>query len=210
MSFCSKCGEKLNDGARFCHACGAGIESAVNQNEQRRQEYVGKIYKCPNCGTVISKLEGICSGCGMSISGKTANDTVKQFKDELIKLEQNRKDSKSIIQQLFAFKCDPIDLQKLSLIKNYPVPNSIDEIIDFFMLAIANIDVGLSKRTMYNKLISAQEVNPQTISKAISDAWVNKMQQMYTTAELMYSKDELFVKVKKIYVDKMKELKIKV
>ena len=36
------------------------------------------------------------------------------------------------------------DIQKLSLIRNFPIPNSIGDVLEFMMLAIANIDVKLS------------------------------------------------------------------
>lgn len=34
MSFCGKCGKELNDGVKFCPACGEPTENGTQQNEK--------------------------------------------------------------------------------------------------------------------------------------------------------------------------------
>ena len=104
---------------------------------------------------------------------------------------------------------DPVDKQKLTLIKNFPIPSSIDDCLEFMMFAIANIDVKLSKNTWMN---SGQNMEILAINmpKAISDAWVAKMEQVYKKAEIIFPNDPIFAGMQKMYFDKMKELKIKV
>ena len=38
MAFCGKCGQQVNDGVKFCPACGAPMEAAASQPEQPTQE----------------------------------------------------------------------------------------------------------------------------------------------------------------------------
>lgn len=212
MAFCSNCGEKLNDGAKFCHGCGApvgGVTPSEN-NTQRQQEYVGKIYKCPHCGMVIDKMAAICPGCGMRISGQDAVSSVRVFNEQLMTIEGTRK--KPGLVSVFGFTVDPADQKKLSLIRSFPIPNSVDDIMEFMMLAVANIDVGLSKNTLMNRYHSGAKAGESnlTMPKTISDSWVSKMQQAYQKAEISFPNDPLFANIKQIYFNKIKELKIKV
>ncbi len=218
-TFCSNCGTKLNAGAKFCHGCGSAVGVPIQQNveptppksevnrTERQQEYVGKILKCPNCGGVINETTAICPECGMRITGKTAVLSIQEFKEQLMEIENSRKKTFGGIFSIYA-TADPADKKKLTLIKNFPIPNSIDDCLEFMMLAIANIDVNLSKKTWANSGQS-KEILSIEMPKAISNAWVAKMEQVYKKAEIVFPNDPAFAGIQKIYFEKMKELKIK-
>lgn len=222
IMFCSNCGTKLNDGAKFCHGCGSpvnavpvaatsepSVQQRANPNE-RQQEYVGKILKCPHCGNPITEREVVCSTCGMEITGRSAVLSVQAFKEQLMAIENERRGGLGGFLGVYA-PANKADVQKLSLIRNFPIPNSIDDILEFIMLAIANIDVNLSKNTMMNRLNNTQSFESgATIARTISNAWVAKMQQAYQKAEIMFPDSPVFKGVQKLYFDKMKELKIKI
>ena len=221
--FCSNCGTKLNAGAKFCHGCGApvGTTSTPAAQEtpptppqpnpsQRQQEFVGKIFKCPNCGSVISETTAICPDCGVRITGRAAVSSVQAFKDQLMAIEGSRKKGLGGALSVY-LAADKADVQKLSLIRNFPIPNSIDDCVEFMMLAIANIDVSLSKNTFTNRINSnGQAETGATIGRTISNAWVAKMEQVYKKAEIVFPNDPAFAGIQKMYFDKMKELKIKI
>lgn len=223
MSFCVNCGKELVSGARFCAFCGLKIGmnvventsfSQTQQNSQRQQEFVGKIFKCPNCGEVINQSAVRCNTCGYEISGKNANETVKMFSQQLMNLENRRIYEKPRISETIvnAF-CNPglaisqVDAQILSLIRSFPIPNTIEEISEFMFLAIGNINVNLSKNTFFNNCPNGRQQGG--VQKEISDAWVAKMQQVYAKAEKTFSNEPEFEQIKNIYNSKMKELKIK-
>ena len=283
MPFCSNCGARLNDGAKFCSECGesvgkssdaynaknlnltkgtdnkrhslgevAGafassirsvadtakqaISSAVSQeqhgnqelaepptqtppipsipqpiiNNTRQQEYAGTILKCPNCGATITHTTAICPDCGYRITGQTAVSSIRAFNEQLMSIEATRK--KPGLGSAFGVTVDPADQKKLSLVRSFPIPNGIDDIVEFMMLAIANIDVGLSKNTVMNRYRGAAKSGESnlTMPKTISDAWVQKMQQAYQKAQMAFPNDPAFSTVQQIYSDKMKELKIKI
>lgn len=164
---------------------------------ERSQEYAGSVQKCPNCGCTISDTVAICPDCGMHISGRAANYTIQDFKNQLMAIESSRKNG------LFTKSSSAkADIQKLSLIKSFPIPNSISDILEFMLLAIANIDVNLSKKTFFNNN-SGMETN-------ISNAWVAKMEQCYNKAKIVFPTEPEFESIQKMYFDKMKELKIKI
>lgn len=232
--FCSNCGTPINAGAKFCHGCGAPIgtsniptpppvtqtapppvPSFVEQEqpkraERRQQEFVGTVLKCPNCGAIIGETTAVCPDCGIRITGRSAVTSVQSFKEQLMDIEGTRKKGLGGVFGVYAAP-DPADTKKLTLIRNFPIPNSVDDIMEFMFLAVANIDVSLSKNTAMNKWNNTQQVETgATISRTISNAWVAKMQQVYQKAEIMFPNDPAFPGIQKIYYDKMKELKIKV
>ncbi len=234
--FCMNCGASMPIGAKFCSSCGSkvgvienGFETSSAKAElipppipteqaqnttlrsirsQRQEEYVGTVLKCPNCGAVISGTTAICPDCGMQITGKAALYSVQAFKEQLMELESHREKTSGGMFSVCA-TADPVDKQKLTLIKNFPVPSSVDDCLEFMMFAIANIDVKLSKNTWIN---SGQNMEILAIDmpKAISDAWVTKMEQIYKKAEIIFPNEPIFARMKKMYFDKMKDLKIKV
>lgn len=232
--FCTNCGAKLNVGEKFCHNCGVQIavnlqasasdrlevpiavpqpeaEPTIQENSaERKQEYAGRIQKCPNCGCIISDTVVLCPDCGMQITGRAANLTVQDFKNQLMTIENSRKGGLGGVLGVF-LAADKADAQKLTLIRNFPIPNSIGDILEFMMLAIANIDVGLSKNTVMNRWNNTQQMETgATIGRTISNAWVSKMEQVYRKAEILFPNDPAFAGIQKMYFDKMKELKIKV
>lgn len=223
IKFCANCGASINEGAKFCQECGSQIsEKTVEKvspiaseqpthelNTKRQQEYAGKVIKCPNCGTVISQTTAICPGCGMRITGQEVINSVKRFNEQLMQIELTRKKAK--ILDVYTQSANPADTQKLSLIRSFPIPNTIDDIQEFMLLAVANIDTKLSKQTASSKftnMMNSGNINLK-VQKDISDAWVSKMQQLYQKAEIAFPNDPMFSIIKQIYSDKMKELKIK-
>lgn len=209
MAFCVNCGEKLVAGAKFCHSCGTPVGgiSSVNNNI-RKEEYAGKIFKCPNCGAVITESTVICPECGTQITGREAVSSVKKFEEKLMEIESKRKGG--IIDALTK-SSNVVDNQKLNLIKSFPIPNTVTDINEFIFLAIANIDVKLSKQSVGSKFSSALNSNDKNLKmqKNISDAWVLKMQQAYQKALVSFQNDPTFEGMQKVYLDKLKELKIK-
>ena len=232
--FCSNCGQKLNVGVKFCHSCGNAVKApeppasvatapppvppvppvvppqvVEPPKPRRRQEFVGTVLKCPNCGAVVSETTVICHDCGIRITRRSAVSSVQEFKDQLMAIESGRKKK---FAGMLNLSVDPADMQKLSLIRIFPIPNSIDDILEFMLLAIANIDVVLSKNSMMNKYNSSFKTTEtsQTITKTISDAWVAKMQQAYQKAEIMFPNDPAFAGIQRLYFEKMKELKFKI
>ena len=230
-SFCPNCGTKIVPGTKFCPSCGTPVGSTQSSPQQsfeqvppipsnqmdtainpgnRQQEYAGTVLKCPNCGAAISQTTAICPACGYHITGQAAVSSVQSFANQLMALEARRKGAG--LGQLLGMSANPVDTQKLALIRSFPIPNTIDDIQEFMMLAIANIDVKLSKNTLTKKLQSKGSMSEtsMTMPTTISDAWVSKMQQAYQKALVAFPDEPIFQTVKQMYIDKMTELKMKI
>ena len=227
--YCTHCGASLNADAKFCSSCGTAVASdnskafestptMTNNSKpyaphveitretytERQQEYVGKIYKCPNCGNTINISNAVCEACGFHLSGKIAIHSARDFQEQLMRTEMNRQNRKiGFWDQREVL--DATDKEVISLIKTYPIPISIEDIIEFFHLAVANIDVNKSKKSIFN----TDGWDGGDRERAISNAWVGKLQSIYAKAELYFPNEPEFAKVKEIYDSIMTQLKMK-
>lgn len=154
MGYCSKCGKQLADDARFCSACGA----PVRQDKGGREEaYDGVIHKCPNCGETVDAFEATCPSCGYELRGVASSSRVN---DLAMKLEQIND-----VQQ------------RKELIKNFYIPNTKEDIYEFFILASSNIEAGGDN----------------------TDAWYAKLDQAYKKAQLVFGDGQELERLTKLY-----------
>lgn len=229
-SFCVNCGNQLLPGTKFCPSCGHKVgetnefvqqqkaeppvqgkpidptmteTKSTAQNNRRHQEYVGKIFKCPHCGEVVNQSDTVCGSCGYHLSGKQAIGSAMDFQQQLLKIEMMRQDKKiGFWDQREVL--DATDKQIIALIKSYPIPNTIEDIVEFFHLAIGNIDIAKSKKSLFN----TDEWDGGSRERAISNAWVGKLQQIYKKAELYFPNEIEFAHIKEAYQNIMIELKL--
>ena len=82
MAFCQNCGNQLADDAKFCSNCGTPAGSTGTENI-RKQEYVGSVKKCPNCGAVVTSLTAVCTSCGHEFVNTKVDKSVKEFFDKI-------------------------------------------------------------------------------------------------------------------------------
>lgn len=84
MAFCTKCGEPLADGVKFCSNCGTATSNVAKDNvESRKQEWAGNVVKCPVCGEVIQSFTAVCPACGFEVNSQKGASSVKQFIEEI-------------------------------------------------------------------------------------------------------------------------------
>lgn len=164
MAYCKQCGKELADGAAFCDNCGSAVAGAVEQNE-RKQTYDGGIHKCPNCGEPLKAFATVCENCGYELrdvkSSSAVNDLVK-------KLEKATSED-----------------QRTMAIKNFPVPNTKEDIFEFMFMAASNVEGD----------------------DVISNAWAAKVEQCYQKAKLILSDDTGFANIEELYKNVRSKLK---
>lgn len=164
MAYCQKCGKEIADGAAFCDGCGSAVAGVVEQNE-RKQTYDGGIHKCPNCGEPLKAFATVCDNCGYELrdvkSSSAVNDLVK-------KLENAASED-----------------QRTMAIKNFPVPNTKEDIFEFMFMASSNVEGD----------------------DAVSNAWAAKVEQCYQKAKLILSDDAGFANIEELYNNVRSKLK---
>ena len=175
MPFCRECGYEIKQDAKFCIRCGHKTEQA--ENNQRQQEWAGKIIKCPFCGEAVPSFTSNCPTCGYEIREMRVSYAVSEFahKLELIDLQyadskaENKKQDPNILYER--------DKKKIELIRSFPIPNSKEDLLELLTLTSANIDTesvdGWNSLTKYEK--------------ALSNAWKSKYEQTYLKAQLSFA-----------------------
>lgn len=120
MAFCTNCGQRIPDGAKFCANCGTAVEETKDNQSQRKTVFDGELHKCPQCGEVLEAFVTACPACGYELRGSSITSAVKEF----------------------AAKLDnaTTEYQKANIIRSFPVPNTKEDIFEFMILASSNID----------------------------------------------------------------------
>lgn len=201
MAFCMNCGKELPDGAKFCLECGTKLgDTNAEQTTRRETTYEGKIYKCPNCGDILDAYESVCESCGYERRGSKATSSVQELAQKLQQIEEKRpaNDILSIYKKQMeegAKIISKTDQQKIDLIKNFPIPNNKEDMYEFLVLALSNVDTrtyGLAGGSYTHK--------------AISNAWYTKLEQAYTKAKFAFGKRPDFDDITAIYQEKHREI----
>lgn len=158
MPFCSNCGQQINDGPKFCPSCGTAV-SNEKTNNQRKTVFEGNIHKCPNCGEVLNSFTSNCPSCGHEIRGASNSAAVQEFAVKLASAESRQ--------------------EKIAIIRNFPIPNTKEDILEFMILASTNIGDNLEKD--------------------ISAAWQSKTEQAYQKAQIIFQDEKEFSRIQNIY-----------
>ncbi len=164
MAFCSKCGHNLREGARFCDYCGFEVQS--QSNNIRKTVFEGKIYKCPNCGEHLKSFVSVCPTCGFEIRGSLATESVSALSKKLEEAETTD--------------------QKASIIRHFPIPNTYEDIQEFYILASSNADAKTNSE--------------------ISSAWISKLEQTMQKARLIIQEQNELERIENQYLEIKKRL----
>ena len=200
MAFCINCGYQLVDGAKFCFECGTKINiHSAPQETQRKIVFDGELHKCPNCGELINSFELYCPSCSHEFRGTKVKSSVSELGAKLEEIEANRgpKKTHTLTDEFFGTygRFSTEDEQKINLIRNFSIPNTKEDILEFMILASSNIDIKL-----YGTENHADKTGSQ---RAISDAWISKFEQAYQKANFSFSDHPIFYKIQTIYSEKI-------
>lgn len=156
MAFCINCGQELAEGAKFCANCGKAVSN--NSTTQRKTVYDGELHKCPNCGELLNSFVTNCPTCGYELRSVKTNSPVNELAKKIERTSS-------------------VD-EKIELITNFYVPNTKEDIYDFFILAVSNLE----------------DTNYDT-----DDAWRAKLEQTYHKARISFGKTPEFEYIEKLY-----------
>jgi uncharacterized protein YoxC len=171
------------------------------KNEVERQEKQERLAeearKCPKCGQPLSGISAVCPLCGYEVRNAKTSSSINELTKEINKLEQKRNTiADTISTKVSKRRNSPTDEKIASLISNFIVPNTKEDIFEFMILADGNMDVhflaGKGKTTQ--------------VADIVINAWANKFTQTYQKAQISFGEDEDFKKIQNLYDKKMQEI----
>lgn len=139
----------------------------VSKEPHRTTNYEGEVRKCPQCGEVINAFVSVCPSCGHEMRGSRATSAVHELAEKLDKTQSIG--------------------EKEKLIRNFYIPNTREDIIEFLILASSNIETNSD----------------------CPDAWAAKMEQAYQKAKLTFGISSEFEYVESLYGKTSKGLRTK-
>ena len=125
----------------------------------RHSVYSGTLYKCPSCGESLNSFAGFCPACGCELRNVAVSSVVVSFGEQLRQTLPG--------------------VNRAALIRGFPVPNSREDIIEFMVLASANVA----------NCNDTEEL----------EAWRAKLDQCYKKAALSFGESESFQQVAGLY-----------
>lgn len=204
--FCKNCGEAVS---------GNNQGTGKSQQEEplggnptaRKTVYEGYIHKCPGCGEVLEAFTTTCPSCGHEIRDAKSSTSVRELALKLESISAQKmpafEEKKSVMKMIFGkdFKEEDeaeealkrFESQKhqemASLIVNFSVPNTKEDILEFMILAASNIDVR------------------HGVDDDVTKAWIVKLDQVYQKAKISMGRHPDFAQIEIIYNQKKQELK---
>lgn len=130
-------------GANSVIASTSGTSNMSNSHKER------DFRKCPSCGAAVQSFATVCSDCGHEFRNAQSTQSVVRLFEMLNQLEQTRKDDETnplkamgaMYSKMFAgqsaFGGGKLGQQKKEIIRNFPIPNTKEDLLEFLAMGAA-------------------------------------------------------------------------
>lgn len=166
-------------------------EAEAEKSAPKSNKY-GDVRNCPSCGELVESFNAQCTTCGYDFTNVEANASIQRLlkmlddvKQEQIRFNKeiaiNKKTGKTFAESFFGsnegiHNSDVRDRQQ-TIIANFPIPNSKEEILEFLTLAS-------SRLVSYAN--SASERDKDWIN-----AWLSKIEEVNTKSSIALKGDKI-------------------
>lgn len=120
-------------------------------------EKMGNVVKCPNCGSTDVAGRAVCPACGYSFTNIKSNRSAEKLAKQLAEIEFSRRGS--LFGGVVAAYGGGKTAEKASIIKNFPVPNTRDDLLEFLSLL-------KPKSSKYQKIVPAADSEQYRLAPA--------------------------------------------
>ena len=198
---CFNCNKEIDSDSKFCPNCGTPLKDNINESK-RDIVYEGTIYKCPNCGEILNSFAANCLACGYELRNVKKISAVSELANKLEEIEKKRDPDTELklmrMRGLYgtaAVGLSPIDEQKISLIQNFSIPNTKEDLYEFLILSKSNINSNAYSALPFDQ-----------VKKALSNAWKSKFEQAYLKAKILFKDDYRLLEINKMYEEMNKTI----
>lgn len=149
------------------------------QKSAPKSNKFGDIRKCPACGAIVESFKIKCPECGCEFANIETNSTPRELLKALEKIDEqtlsNEGKTGSLLRGVASvFGADSLTARKVQIIKNFPIPNTKEDLLEMLTLSKANTS-------------EATFSDPELV-----EAWQGKTKQLILKARLMAKNDPDF------------------
>jgi hypothetical protein len=170
----------------------------ASQGHNQTSDKVGSVKKCPACGAEIEAFQLKCPSCGHEFRDTKVASSIQAFFEKLDELDKKiaaEGDNEPVGGALGAMMgldaitkmasgIGSIRKQKIDLIKNFPIPNTKEDLLEFIILASSHVETtGPSMNGNMNYMAQKREFD------AFNSAWKAKINQAQSKAMIACAGD---------------------
>ena len=154
------------------------MQAVVSQQTSAapRSNKYGDVRKCPSCGAMVESFSVRCPECGFEFNNVNANMTVTQFFNRMQQIEENSNSNLLSVYTKGLGVNKTINMKK-SLIVNFPVPTTREDILEFLTLAVPQA----RKQSLFKRDEDYMYLRP---------VWLKKCEQIIMKARFSFKDDK--------------------
>jgi hypothetical protein len=137
----------------------------------------GEVKKCPSCNANVNSFSSVCGDCGYEFRNIGANNSVKELSNRLdrVVIKCEAKSYEHMVGRGYGdeetAKQDDIAIKQKSVIKNFPIPQTREDLFEMLYFIHPKTKVGFS-------------------SDKNTSAWRNKFTEILNRAKVAYASDK--------------------
>lgn len=148
-----------------------GMQPAPKSNK------FGEMKRCPSCGAPVAQFQAKCPECGYEFRDLRSNTTVLGLQKALDDIDndygQPATGKDMLLNAMTSGAIDRATKKKIEVIKNYPIPNTKEDLIEMLTLCQANAHYDLSTPDQ----------------RPLANAWRSKLYQIQAKAQMLLKDD---------------------
>ena len=137
---------------------------------------------------MLQSFQSRCPECGHEIMGVQANASIQKLFEMINDIESTRKSSRlssNIFVQAFSNAPDPVDQRKIECIKNFPIPTTREDILEFLCMALP-----LAKKQKRRFWADEDEMKNVEKHNSFVPTWKAKCEQIIMKARFSMKEDK--------------------
>jgi len=101
-----------------------------------KSDKFGDVKKCPACGSMVQSFQIKCIDCDHEFSNIESSASINKLFEMLNAAEESRSESSFLRDVFSGINGSKVDQKKMTIISNFPIPNTKEDIIEFLSLAV--------------------------------------------------------------------------
>jgi len=155
---------------------------ALQKNSPSNSVKHGDVKKCPSCNAQINSFTSVCGDCGYEFRNIGANNSVKDLSQKLDQVvsECGAKSYKHMVGRGYGdeetARRDDIAAKQKYVIKNFPVPNTREDILELLYFIQPKIEIGFRAdknvfdwRSKYREIINRAKTSYRSDKKVLEE-----------------------------------------